>query len=139
AFRDSKIVKDENESPGKRYFARLTLGYGFPVNGDLINTKQTTVEQSSGGGAAYTSVESKTEYIGTYSGGSGIDLSAGAGYMMNNHFGFDLGMNEIISSGLSTKQTARGNTTITDSISSEYGNMFQVNPSIILATKIGGF
>src|ERR1017187_4864146 len=134
------FVAVKNDRQG--YYARLNLGYGFPANSDIFNNYITTVGMGSGGAGTNEVIKTTLGYIAFYSGGNGFNAGIGAGYMLNNNIGFDLGLNEVISSTLQSPATTYNpgkNSISFYSFSSQYGNMFQVNPSIELSTNIWRF
>ncbi len=123
------------------FYSRMSLGYGFSINPDKINSYVTSYDKGPGGQIAYDQIiSSSVEYIGSFSGGNGINASIGAGCMLNENIGFDLGLNETISNTLKSPGAVNSSNSVKYySLSSQSGNMLQINPSLLLVTRIWKF
>jgi hypothetical protein len=108
---------ENSASKNKELKLRLSAGYGFPVN----STR------------AIIMTDSLSYKIGKFSGGSGINIGAGIGYMFNSHFGVDLGFN-YTSGSINYTWYYPYNEQIHNKVT---GSMAQVIPSLIIATNAG--
>jgi len=119
-------IPTSDERKENPFYVRLQVGYGFEENGDLYYDDQ---EESH---------DLQTTY---FSGGSGLNIGLGAGYMINENLGVDLGANYAFGASLKTKYGVlmpHENPFLfpDEPIGSLNGNMLQVNPSVVLATHI---
>jgi len=99
---------------------RLNAGYGIATNGDLYTETGTTINAKN---VSY---------------GTGSNFGGGVAYMFNKTIGFDLGVNDVSSVGIKADNgsTISPNFSNNYYVKSAYGNMFQVIPSLVIATHI---
>jgi len=111
------------------FYVRLQVGYGFAGNGDIYYDNQESAH------------DLQTTY---FSGGTGLNIGLGVGYMLNENLGFDLGGNYALGAPLKTQMGVtmpNANPLIfpNEPITSLNGDMLQLNPAVVFATHIQQF
>jgi len=114
----------------KHLYIRANAGYGFALNGDL----------------AYDINDAGEAKTMMFSGSHGFSIGLGVGYMLNTNIGIDIGLNYIKGDSLKSNPNEYmpglympGLHSSSDFQSSIYGNMYELNPSIIFTTHIKKF
>ena len=99
---------------------RLNAGYGIATNGDLYTETGTNIKSIN---VSY---------------GTGLNVGGGIAYMFNKTIGFDLGANYVSGTGIKADNgsTISPNQYENYSVKSANGNMFDVIPSLVIATHI---
>lgn len=121
------------------------IGYGFPINGSTnFLENETNYYDNSIQPSQY---KNETEVV-KLSLGQGFNFGANAGYMFNENFGLDLGLNYQIgskvnfnysSTNISEDQNGNLVTITNKNEGSMSSNMFHITPSLVLKTEMGKF
>jgi hypothetical protein len=113
------------EGENQKFYARINSGFGWEMGGDSYQSYQD-----------YSLVyfSQPPEYSGFYSYGTGINAGLGFGFMLTQNFGIDLGFNYAAGMQKFLETWPSNPTYLTTTIM--HGNMFQVVPSVVFATRI---
>lgn len=107
----------------QEFYTSFSVGYGLGLPGEKLGTNTTQTA---------TSLATENIY-GTFGQGLGINLSPG--YFINDHFGFELGLNYFMGAKVTATEATTPYGTLT---AVAHSNQLRLNPSVVLRTGTEG-